>query len=132
MSRSLLRGLAATLAVLQALPLWATCGGGGGGGQGGARPAGDGGVEQVYHVPWKLLTPGDPAPTRGLVLYWFPSSAEEVKASSLRTSRGLSLYAAQCVAMEMAEAKSQPGQAFDVGSKLPIAILTDGSGKLIG
>jgi tetratricopeptide (TPR) repeat protein len=132
MRTSLLRGLAAALAVLQALPLWATCGGGGGGGQGGARPSGDGGPAQVYHVPWKLLTPGDPAPTRGLILYWFPSSSEEVKASSLRTSRGLSLYAAQCVAMEMAEARSQPGQAFDVGSKLPTAVLADGSGKLLG
>ncbi|MFI5184258.1 MAG: tetratricopeptide repeat protein [Vicinamibacteria bacterium] len=131
MPRSLLRGLAATLAVLQALPLWATCGGGGGGGQGGARPPG-GGAEQVYHVPWMALTPDDPAPTRGLVLYWFPSSNEEVKTSSLRTSRDLSLYAAQCVAMELAEVKSQPGQAFDVAGKVPIAILTDGSGKLIG
>jgi tetratricopeptide (TPR) repeat protein len=130
--RSLLRGLAAVLAVLQgALPLWATCGGGGGGGRGGANPGGDL-AEQVYQVPWKLLTPADPAPARGLVVYWFPSSNEEVKRSSLRTSRGLSLYAAQCVAMEIADARSPAGQTFDVAGNLPMAVLTDGDGKLIG
>jgi tetratricopeptide (TPR) repeat protein len=132
MRRSLFRGLAAALVVLQAaLPVWATCGGGGGGGQGGANPGG-GAAEQVYHVPWKLLTPDDPAPTRGLVLYWFPSSADEVKKSSLRTSRGLSLYAAQCVAMEIAEGGSAAGKTFDVGGKLPVAVLVDGEGKLVG
>jgi hypothetical protein len=46
---------------------WATCGGGGGGGTGGmssgATPS-----DQVYHVPWKLITPQDAPVNAGLVL----------------------------------------------------------------
>lgn len=78
----------------------ATCGGGGGGGMGGMAPGGGGGFpqQQVYYVPWKLAKPGDAA-AGGLVLYWFPSSQEELQRSSLRVSRPLSLYASQCVAM---------------------------------
>ena len=39
----------------------------------------------------------------GLVLYWFPASNNEVNNSSLRQSRALSLYASQCVSMELAD-----------------------------
>ena len=60
--------------------------------------------EQVYNVPWRVRVPELPPVTTGLVLYWFPSSVEEVKRSSLRTSRVLSLYAAQCVSMEIVDA----------------------------
>ena len=42
---------------------------------------------QVYNVPWRLRMPDLPPVTAGLVLYWFPSSVQEVQKSSMRTSR---------------------------------------------
>src|SRR5690348_3171396 len=76
----------------------ATCGGGGGGGMGGMAPGGGGGVQQqVYYVPWKVAQPTDASAANRLVLYWFPSSQNELQNSSLRVSRPLSVYASQCV-----------------------------------
>ena len=97
MHRSLLHGLAAGLVVLLGTQsVLATCGGGGGGG-GGGMGASAGASEQVYNVPWQVAE-NEAAPAEGLVLYWFPASAEEVKISALRTSRTLALYSGQCVA----------------------------------
>src|SRR5947208_13624476 len=75
---------------------FATCGGGGGGGGGGMNNGGGGGGSNapVYVVPWKIRKPSDPAAT-GLVLYWFPGSQDEIRNSSLRESRTLSLYASK-------------------------------------
>src|SRR5262245_52466408 len=64
---------------------FATCGGGGGGGGGGMSNNGGGGGGSnapVYVVPWKVRKPTD-TPAMGLVLYWFPASADEMKKSSL-------------------------------------------------
>jgi len=118
------------LGLLRALPAGATCGGGGGGGRGGMSPTGDV-AERVYQVPWTVISPTDTPPDHGLVLYWFPSTVEEVKKSSLRSSRDLSLYAAQCVAMEIADSSQTFGRKLDVG-KVPAAVLTDGAGKVLG
>src|SRR5712691_8970035 len=78
---------------------WATCGGGGGGG-GGGMSGGGGSAPEVYYVPWKVFKVAE-APKQGLVLYWFPANNDEIKKSSLRESRTLSLYASQCVAMKL-------------------------------
>jgi tetratricopeptide (TPR) repeat protein len=110
---------------------WATCGGGGGGGTGGMS-GGSGANEQVYNVPWRFPTPQDPPVTSGLVLYWIPSSATEVRVSSLRTSRLLSLYAAQCVSMEVIDVRYPAGQRFAAADKLPVAVLTTADGTLLG
>src|SRR6184192_2485858 len=85
---------------------FATCGGGGGGGGGGMNSGGGGGGSNapVYVVPWKIRKATD-APAAGLVLYWFPASQNEIRSSSLRESRTLSLYASQCVSMELADAR---------------------------
>jgi tetratricopeptide (TPR) repeat protein len=88
--------------------------------------------EQVYNVPWRLRTPEAPPVTAGLVLYWFPSSAQEVQRSSLRTSRALSLYAAQCISMEIADAGSPLGQKFVADAKLPVAVLATPDGMSLG
>ncbi len=109
----------------------ATCGGGGGGGRGGMAPGG-GVAEKVYQVPWQVAKPGDAAPAQGLVLYWFPASVDELKNSSLRTSRDLSLFAAQCVSMQVADAASPTAGKFDVGTRVPVAILTDAAGAILG
>src|SRR5882672_12252065 len=82
---------------------FATCGGGGGGGGGGMSNNGGGGGGSnmtVYIVPWKKVAP---APAGGLVLYWFPASNNELKNSSLKESRTLSLYASQRVGMQVAD-----------------------------
>ena len=106
---------------------WATCGGGGGGGVGGMTDS-----ELAYPVPWHLQTPQDPPVAEGLVVYWFPSSAEELKNSSLRMSRTLSLYASQCVAMDVADARSPAGMKFAADAKLPVVVLTTADGNVIG
>jgi tetratricopeptide (TPR) repeat protein len=115
---------------------WATCGGGGGGGGGGMSAGGGPGAappdQQVYMVPWKVQSTSDPAPKTGLVLYWFPSSKEELQKSSLRTSRQLSLFAAQCVAMQVATGDaSESTLKLAEGAKLPIAVLATPDGTAI-
>jgi tetratricopeptide (TPR) repeat protein len=106
---------------------WATCGGGGGGGVGGMTEA-----ELLYPVPWHVQTPQDPPAAAGLVVYWFPSSAEELKKSSLRMSRTLSLYASQCVAMDVADVRSPAGVKFAADAKLPVVVLVTADGKVVG
>lgn len=118
-------------------PSWATCGGGGGGGGGGMSSGGGSGPgaapdQQVYNVPWHLRKAQDPPITSGLVLYWFPSSQKELAASSLRTSRTLSLYAAQCVDMQVADAESPVGSKLPADTKLPVAVLATPDGTPIG
>ena len=120
--------------LLLPVPDWATCGGGGGGGTGGMRSGGTGGGvgdEQVYQVPWKLVKPEDTHSAGGLVVYWFPSSAQEFQRSSLRNSRSLSLYATQCVTMGVADAGTSLGQKFLSGEKLPVVVLAKSDGTII-
>jgi tetratricopeptide (TPR) repeat protein len=131
MKHALSRVVATILIVLLGtLPAGATCGGGGGGGQGGIAPGG-GVAERVYQVPWRFLDPGESAPGQGLILYWFPASVDEVKRSSLRTSRDLSLYSAQCVAMAVADAAQPLGKQLEV-TGVPVAVLTTATGSVLG
>jgi len=133
--RSLASRLIAILSVLLLLPTpdSATCGGGGGGGMGGMRAPGSGmGDQQVYQVPWKLLKPEEPLSAGGLVVYWFPSSANEFQKSSLRNSRSLSMYATQCVTMGVADAGTALGQKFLTnGDKLPVVVFAKSDGTVI-
>jgi tetratricopeptide (TPR) repeat protein len=111
-------------------PAFATCGGGGGGG-GGGMSSGSSTSPQVYYVPWKVREAKDP-PAAGLVLYWFPLTTDELKKSSLRESRALSLYAAQCVSMELADYRTPAGQKLVGDSKPPVAVLATPEGEPIG
>src|ERR687892_2039125 len=94
MKKQLSQILASILIVLFSLsPAWATCGGGGGGGTGGVGGGGsrnDGPAPTVYMVPWKIWE-ARTTPNKGLILYWFPASNDELKKSSLRQSRILTL-----------------------------------------
>ena len=115
------------LALFFAQSSFATCGGGGGGGGGGMANSGGGGGSNmpVYVVPWK---PASAPPAGGLVLYWFPASNNELRNSSLKESRTLSLYASQCVSMEYGT-----NQTANIGkllgeSKLPVAVLATPDG----
>jgi tetratricopeptide (TPR) repeat protein len=112
---------------------WATCGGGGGGGRGGmATGSGPTADQQVYRVPWKLIQANDPPVNEGLLLYWFPSSQQEIERSSLLNSRMLSLYAAQCVTLGVVDVRTAIGQKFAAGDKLPVAVLAQPDGTLVG
>jgi tetratricopeptide (TPR) repeat protein len=133
MQTQLSRALATILIVLFSLsPAWATCGGGGGGGTGGVGGGNSGGgpAPVVYKVPWKMWE-ARTAPNKGLVLYWFPASNEEVQKSSMRVSRILTLYSAQCVAMTVADAKQPELQPIIGDSALPVAVLANADGSPI-
>ncbi len=134
MKTQLSRALATILMVLFSLsPAWATCGGGGGGGTGGVGGGGgghDGPAPPVYNVPWKVWAASS-TPNKGLILYWFPASNDEIKKSSLRQSRILTLYSAQCVAMTVADAKTPELQPIIGDSALPVAILAKADGSPI-
>jgi tetratricopeptide (TPR) repeat protein len=109
-------------------PAWATCGGGGGGGGGGMSGSGGGGAAaETYPVPWKIRDAKTP-PAKGLVLYWFPASSDELKRSSLRASRTLSLYASQCVSMELADNRIPNAGKLVGESKLPVAVIATPDG----
>jgi tetratricopeptide (TPR) repeat protein len=131
MNTQVSRALAALLITLFSLsPAWATCGGGGGGGTGGVGGGGgrgSGPEPTVYKVPWNMWDARS-KPQRGLVLYWFPASNNEVQKSSLRTSRILTLYAAQCVTMTVADAKTPELQSIIGDSQLPVAVLASADG----
>ena len=132
MRTQLSRALATILMVLFSLsPVWATCGGGGGGGTGGAGGGrSDGPAPEVYRVPWKMWN-ARTAPNKGLILYWFPASDNEVKKSSLLASRILTLYSAQCVSMTVADAKTPELQPIIGDSAVPVAVLASTDGKPI-
>ncbi|MEP6742203.1 MAG: tetratricopeptide repeat protein [bacterium] len=117
------------IAVFFVSSVWATCGGGGGGGVGGMSggSAGGGSAPTVYYVPWKVRQAKDPGP-QGLVLYWFPASMDELQKSSLRASRSLSLYATQCISMEVADTKLPNAEKLIGNSKLPVAVLANPDG----
>lgn len=123
--------LTTALLLVCAPPGWATCGGGGGGGTGGMG-AGPMPSEQVYRVPWRVSQPTDPPVNSGLLLYWFPSSQVELDKSSLLYSRTLSLYATQCVSLMIVGAQTPVGSKFLSGEKLPVAVLAQPDGTLVG
>ena len=116
-------------------PVSATCGvggGGGGGGMSGSSGNGGGSKPVVYHVPWKASADPKAKPvTEGLVLYWFPASKAELQSSSLRESRNLSVYAGQCVAMQLADVNTPKAAELIGDSKLPIAVLAEPDGTSI-
>ncbi len=87
--------------------------------------------EQTYNVPWRPIMTERPTATSGIVLLWFPSSVQEFQKSSLRTSRLLSLYAAQCVSMEIADAASAFGRKLVGDAKPPVAVLATPEGTPI-
>jgi len=121
------------LLLISAPQSWATCGGGGGGGRGGMTSgSGPGADQQVYRVPWKVIQADEQPAGNGLLLYWFPSSQQELERSSLLNSRMLSLYASQCVTLGIVDARTPIGQKFAPGEKLPVAVLAQPDGTLVG
>jgi tetratricopeptide (TPR) repeat protein len=133
MKTQLSRALAMLLIVLfSSSPAWATCGGGGGGGTGGVAGGArsEGPAPTVYKVPWKMWE-ARTTPSKGLVLYWFPATQSEIDKSALKASRVLTLYAAQCVTMTVADAKTPELKSIIGESTLPVAILATSDGSPI-
>jgi len=133
MKNSFLRffSIALTFALIIPPDVLATCGGGGGGGTGGMRSGsgvGNAPDEQVYRVPWKLMKPEEPV-NSGLILYWFPSSTDEFRKSSLNFSRTLSVYAAQCITMGVGDSRIPFAQKLGEKTTLPVAVLAEPDGK---
>jgi tetratricopeptide (TPR) repeat protein len=118
------------LGLLSAQSTWATCGGGGGGGVGGMSGGGGGAKPEVYYVPRKNWSAKDAA-AQGLILYWFPATQDELKKSSLLTSRPLSLYAAQCISMKVADYRVPEVQKVLGDAKPPVAVLATPDGAVI-
>jgi tetratricopeptide (TPR) repeat protein len=134
MKTKLVRLFALLLTLLVGVsPVLATCGGGGGGGGGGmsSGSSSSSSSPEVYYVPWKVRAPKDP-PAMGLILYWFPLSNDELQKSSMRASRVLSLYSAQCVAMEIGDYRTPAAQKLIGESKPPLAVLATHDGTAIG
>jgi tetratricopeptide (TPR) repeat protein len=81
-------------------------------------------------VPWKIWE-ARTSPQKGLVLYWFPATNNEVKSSPMHTSRILTLMSSQCVTMIVADAKQPELQKIVGDSALPVAVLTSADGSPI-
>ncbi|MBK5258991.1 MAG: hypothetical protein JJE51_05310 [Thermoanaerobaculia bacterium] len=87
----------------------------------------------VAFVPWKVLDPSSPSSGALMILYWIPSQPDELKRSDMVHSKTLMAYAARCVAMRVVRADDSVRLAsLDVSQKLPLAILVDAEGKVIG
>src|SRR5262245_43105753 len=117
--------------VMLAADVFATCGGGGGGGTGGMA-SGAAAPDAPYPVPWKMAKLGDPVDGKGLAIYWFPASQNELDHSSLKFSRTLSLYAKQCLVLGVSDSRTPLGEKYAGDQKLPVAVLADAEGKVIG
>ena len=141
------------IAALSAPPLSATCGGGGGGGMGGMRRGSSGGgggstpgsLGVTYAVPWNLVRNGEAppapaaapsggAPVENLVLYWFPTSAQEAKASDLQASHDLTLATARCVTLALVTTDNTElrGRFAGGAGGGPYVVLADAAGKELG
>ena len=77
---------------------------------GGMSGGGSGAPAMTYRVPWRVIQPTDPPPSQGLLLYWFPTSQQELEKSSLNFSRDLSVYASQCVTLGILDARTEGRQ----------------------
>ena len=83
-------------------------------------------------VPWKVLNAGDEPLKNDLVLYWIPSSREEIRRSPLLTSRPLAIYSTQCVGMQVIRPDDEEHIAkLGAEGALPAAILATRDGEVV-
>jgi hypothetical protein len=85
---------------------------------------------EISFVPWKVLIPGDPPVKAPLTLFWVPASGEDFKRSDLLISRPLTVYASQCVGMQVIRTDDAAMIArLGVAGALPAAVLVAGDGR---
>ena len=83
-------------------------------------------------VPWNVVEPGQTVDAP-LVLFWIPSSGEELRRSPLLTSDDLTFYSSRCVAMRVVRADDEARLArLNIEHELPVAVLADREGRILG
>lgn len=83
-------------------------------------------------VPWKVLQHGEVI-AEPLALFWVPSSPEAMRRSSLLKSNDLTAFASRCVAMRVVRLDDGARLAsLQVEAELPVAVLTDRDGNILG
>lgn len=86
-------------------------------------------VSSLTFVPWKVLKPGDAPSKSALVLYWIPTSADEMRRSELLTSRALNVVASHCVAMQVVRSDDEATiERLGAEGKLPMVVMCDADG----
>lgn len=86
--------------------------------------------DSTWFVPWKVLNPGDAPPHTQLVVYWLPASRDDMRHSELLTSRTLTLYSSQCVAMYVVRPDDFERIAkLGANRRAPLVLLLDGDGR---
>jgi hypothetical protein len=83
-------------------------------------------------VPWKVLNRGDEPLKTDLVLYWIPSSRDEIRRSPLLTSRTLAVFSTQCVGMQLIRPDDEETiEQLKATGELPIVILASADGETL-
>ena len=81
---------------------------------------------QVSFVPWKVLDRGAEPPQKAFVLFWIPSSPEQMRHSELITSRQLTVYSGRCIGMHVVRADDAARlDKLQAGKALPLAVLVE-------
>jgi tetratricopeptide (TPR) repeat protein len=100
---------------------------------GGAAPRGGyGAAPEAYHVPWKIIGAADALSPGELSVFWFPTTADEAKRSSLLSSRGLTLASARCVGMALITPDNAAIRGKYAVNGTPAVVLVGSDGAEIG
>lgn len=90
------------------------------------------GHDRLSLVPWRVLDPATEVEAP-LALYWIPASADELRRSPMLTSDELTLFSSRCVAMRVVRFNDSTRlTSLGVGPDVPMAVLADGEGKVLG
>jgi hypothetical protein len=83
-------------------------------------------------VPWTFLGKGESIGKGPIVVYWLPSTADEMKRSQLLTSRPLLEDSTRCVRLQVVlPADVTNVEKLGATGKLPAAVLVDREGKVV-
>jgi hypothetical protein len=86
--------------------------------------------DPAWFVPWKVLNPGEAPPRAQLIVYWLPASRDDMRHSELLTSRTLTLFSSQCVAMHVVRPDDFERVAkLGANGRAPVVLLLDGEGR---
>jgi len=86
--------------------------------------------DAAWFVPWKVLNPGEAPPRAQLIVYWLPASRDDMRHSELLTSRTLTLFSSQCVAMHVVRPDDFERVAkLGANGRAPVVLLLDGDGR---
>jgi hypothetical protein len=98
-----------------------------------ALPAGEDHAAQAALVPWRVAEPGAVIDSP-LVLYWIPTSPDDLRHSPLLVSEDLALFSDRCVAMRVVRPNdtNRLVQLAEEGTPLPLAVLATGDGQVLG